>query len=141
MSVTDDITRLHGWANECRILLYGLEDDLDWRSMSSYNLNQLGGLGWIVLKNRYVISELIEAVQWFVYGHSSSFNYVYWRQLHLGLIDEAGEITWQAICEAWVANDFEGRMPTIAIIDRMRQILWNEPYQVTWAARPENLEL
>ena len=48
-----------------------------------------------------------------------------------------GEVTWKAIVEAWIKNDFEGRMPTIAVIDRMRQILWNEPYSVLWAARPE----
>lgn len=47
------------------------------------------------------------------------------------------ELTWQKICEAWIANDFEGRAPTIAIIDRMRQILWDEPFNVVWAARPE----
>lgn len=52
-------------------------------------------------------------------------------------IPAAGDITWQAICEAWIRDDFEGRAPTIAIIDRMRQILWNEPFSVIWAARPE----
>jgi len=46
-------------------------------------------------------------------------------------------ITWQSICEAWLANDFEGRGATIAIIDRMRQILWDEPFSIVWAARPE----
>ncbi len=45
------------------------------------------------------------------------------------------ELTWQAICEAWVKNDFEGRDWTIAIIDRMRQILWDEPFNVQWAAK------
>lgn len=47
------------------------------------------------------------------------------------------QITWRSICEAWAANDFEGRMVTIAFIDRMRQLLWNEPYSAQWAARPE----
>ncbi len=50
-------------------------------------------------------------------------------------------VTWKAICEAWIKNDFEGRMPTIACIDRMRQILWDEPFYVRWAARPEEQEL
>lgn len=49
-----------------------------------------------------------------------------------------GVLTWKAICEAWIKNDFEGRAPTIAIIDRMRQILWDEPFSITWAARPES---
>jgi len=47
------------------------------------------------------------------------------------------ELTWQAICEAWAANDFEGRTATIAFIDRMRQLIWNEPFFVEWAAQPE----
>lgn len=137
MGVVENIGTLNSWANECRLLLYNVEDSLDWRTVSSYNLGRNGGIGWIAVYNRKVLSELIEAMQWFVYGYTSSFNYTMWYHVHLGLIDEAGEVTWQAICEAWVANDFAGRMPTIAIIDRMRQILWNEPYQVRWAARPE----
>jgi len=47
------------------------------------------------------------------------------------------DLTWQAIIAAWTANDFEGRAWTIATIDRMRQILWDEPFNVQWAARPE----
>jgi len=47
------------------------------------------------------------------------------------------DVTWRAICEAWIKDDFAGRMPTIAVIDRMRQILWDEPFRVLWAARPE----
>ena len=51
------------------------------------------------------------------------------------------EITWKAICEAWVKDDFEGRFWTIGIIDRMRQIMWDEPFDLTWAARPEDREI
>lgn len=50
----------------------------------------------------------------------------------------SGEVTWKAIVEAWIKNDFEGRAPTIAVIDRMRQIIWDEPFSVLWAARPES---
>jgi len=50
---------------------------------------------------------------------------------------EEYELTWQKICEAWLANDFEGRALTIAIIDKMRQIIWDEPFYVNWAARPK----
>ena len=50
------------------------------------------------------------------------------------------DTTWQLIVKAWVQNDFEGRDWTIAVIDRMRQILWDEPFSITWAARPENRE-
>lgn len=137
MGVVENIAKLNNWANECRLLLYNVEDNLDWRSVSAYNLGKNGGIGWIAYYNRLVLSELIESMQWFVFGYASSFDYSYWSLVHTGLIDEDGDITWKQICEAWVANDFEGRGPTIAIIDRMRQILWNEPYYVKWAARPE----
>ncbi len=47
-------------------------------------------------------------------------------------------VSWQSIVQAWVANDFEARFWTIGVIDRMRQILWDEPFDLTWAARPED---
>ncbi|GAI30167.1 unnamed protein product [marine sediment metagenome] len=50
-------------------------------------------------------------------------------------------VSWKAIVEAWVKNDFEGRVWTIGVIDRMRQILWDEPFDLTWAARPEDKEI
>jgi len=59
---------------------------------------------------------------------------------YAGQVPPTYTLTWQAIGEAWIKNDFEGRAPTIAIIDRMRQILWNEPYFIAWAARPEEQE-
>ncbi|MBA7654886.1 hypothetical protein ES703_62779 [subsurface metagenome] len=46
------------------------------------------------------------------------------------------ELTYIKICEAWAANDFQGRGLTIAFIDRMRQLAWNETFNVQWAARP-----
>ena len=45
---------------------------------------------------------------------------------------------WKGIIEAWIENDFEARTWTIATLDRMRQIVWNEPYNFIWAARPED---
>ncbi|MBA7526369.1 hypothetical protein ES705_18531 [subsurface metagenome] len=51
-----------------------------------------------------------------------------------------GEVTYQAICEAWGRDDFEGRAVTIAFIDRMRQLLWNEPFSAVFAAKPEEQE-
>lgn len=50
------------------------------------------------------------------------------------------ELTYKTICEAWGKDDFEGRAVTIAFIDRMRQMLWDEPYSATWAAKPEGYE-
>ena len=52
---------------------------------------------------------------------------------------EEYELDWKKICEAWVANDFEGKEWTIAVIDRMRTLMWDEPYYVRWAARPDSL--
>lgn len=51
--------------------------------------------------------------------------------------EEFPEVTYKAICEAWGKDDFEGRAVTIAFIDRMRQLIWGEPYFVAWAAKPE----
>lgn len=47
------------------------------------------------------------------------------------------ELTPEKIVEAWAKDDFAGRVITIGFIDRMRQILWDEPFYVAWAARPE----
>ena len=56
-------------------------------------------------------------------------------------IEEPPTVTWQAIAEAWLVNDFECRSVTIAFIDRMRQLLWTEPYSAVFAARPEDKEI
>ncbi len=137
MSLWSNITGLNSWANECRLILVDLEDDLDMRSNSDYNLTANGGVGWVTWANRAVLADLVEAMQYFVYGLTSSFSYVKWLDVHQGLYEQESEITWQAIAEAWIKDDFEGRAVTIATIDRMRQILWNEPFYVQWAARPE----
>lgn len=55
-------------------------------------------------------------------------------------IEDFPEVTYKSIVEAWIKDDFEGRDITIAVIDRMRQILWDEPFSVVWAARPEEQE-
>lgn len=48
-----------------------------------------------------------------------------------------GELTWQAICEAWVANDFEAKEWTIACIDHMRKLMWDKPFSIKWASKPD----
>lgn len=64
------------------------------------------------------------------------------------LTDQPSGLTWRTmldpfplsyvdICNAWAKNSFRGRAETIAYIDRMRQLIWNEPFNVIWAARPE----
>ena len=70
------------------------------------------------------------------YDQSYMYESIYWAWKEVPAGDEY-ELTWQKICEAWAANDFEGRAVTIAFIDRMRQILWNEPFSAQWAAKPD----
>jgi len=53
---------------------------------------------------------------------------------------EEYELTATKICEAWAANGFQERALTIAFIDRMRQLIWDEPFFVKWASRPEGGE-
>lgn len=50
---------------------------------------------------------------------------------------EPYELTATKICEAWAKDGFHDRALTIAFIDRMRQLIWDEPFFVAWAARPE----
>lgn len=59
------------------------------------------------------------------------------------LIDEMGEpplpyeLTWRKICEALAKDDFESRYWTIAIIDHMRTLIWNKPFNIIWASKPD----
>jgi len=50
---------------------------------------------------------------------------------------EPYELTSEKICLAWAKDGFIDRALTIAFIDRMRQLIWDEPFFVAWAARPE----
>lgn len=68
------------------------------------------------------------------YRQSYFYESIYWSNKD----PDVPDLTWKAIVEAWVADDFAGRAWTIATIDRMRQILWDEPFNVQWAARPED---
>lgn len=78
------------------------------------------------------------------FGDTYGDSVKYWTILMLTWMDDnwpKNGITWQDIVEAWVKDDFEGRFWTIGVIDRMRQILWDEPFDLTWAARPELKEI
>ncbi|GAI70789.1 unnamed protein product [marine sediment metagenome] len=57
-------------------------------------------------------------------------------------LDECGgAVTWQAICEAWVKDDFAGMEWTIACIDHMRKLMWDKPFSVIWASAPTEYEI
>lgn len=47
------------------------------------------------------------------------------------------ELTAKKICEAWAVDNFEFAPVTIAFIDRMRQLIWDEPFLAVWAREPE----
>lgn len=82
---------------------------------------------------RWAVEDTNKGIRWLLNRYPVfDYDYLvpYWMFHFAG-----GEVTWQAICEAWVKDDFEGRAWTVAIIDRMRQILWDEPFDITWAAR------
>lgn len=135
MALLDDINSLHYWANESRIGLFALENHIPTPQWSSYwNVSNMY-VGDYLLDLTYVVEEMLYAMQWFVYGKSTSFDYVRWRSVHKGLYDRG--VSWTSIVEAWAENDFEGASVTVAFIDRMRQLIWNEPFSVKWAAQPE----
>lgn len=136
MALQDYIDALKAWNTDCVDILCGVEDGLDWRTISAYNMNAHGGIGFVACANRAVLADLIEAMQYFVYGATAVPQGYYWGVVHQGLYDKEVEITWRAICEAWVKNDFEGMEWTIACIDRMRTLMWDRPFNIRWAARP-----
>lgn len=71
------------------------------------------------------------------YLHSHLYESIYWGNKDVAAPPEY-ELTWQKICEAWVANDFEGMEWTIACIDRMRQLMWDKPFSIKWASKPDS---
>ncbi len=106
----------------------------------------LGYAKWSIGQDHNSLNYLFGAVAWivdalFLIIHK---NYPDWgwysipRFLEEYVVEpEPVELTWKTICEAWAKDDFEGRFHTIAFIDRMRQIIWDEPFNVIWAAKPE----
>ena len=118
-------------------LMYQLEDKIDTRAVSDYNLDKNGGIGWIAYWNRHVLTNLLAAMQYFVYGGFTMYGYEVWELLHTGLYEQESDVTWKAICEAWVKDDFEGKKWTIGIIDHMRKLMWDEPFSIQWAAKPK----
>jgi len=87
------------------------------------------------------VAHIIDAANWILSIDEAGFhknNLYYTQVLNWEFsIEEFPEVTYKSIAEAWFANDFEGRAVTIACIDRMRQLIWDEPFDVVWAARPE----
>lgn len=72
-------------------------------------------------------------IEWSMFGEC-----LYWGAQEGGTADEY-ELTSEKICLAWAKDEFHNRTLTIAFIDRMRQLIWDEPYFVAWAAKPEQV--
>ncbi|MBA7695458.1 hypothetical protein ES703_104086 [subsurface metagenome] len=93
---------------------------------------------WLINAVDFLI-ELIESLGDFgeaSYDQSHLFESIYWAYADVPN-GEPYVLTWKKICEAWAVNDFEGRAVTIAFIDRMRELIWDEPFSAQWAAKPE----
>lgn len=85
------------------------------------------------------LSLLIAGIQYLAWTFNPYSPYgavPYFLRHHTGAGEEY-ELTATKICEAWMADDFKDRALTIAMIDRMRQLVWDEPFNITWAARPK----
>lgn len=63
---------------------------------------------------------------------------LYWLEDNWPTAPDEYELTAIKICEAWAKDGFHNRALTIAFIDRQRQLIWDEPFSVAWAARPES---
>lgn len=133
-----DVTDISYYLYNAKERVYNLEDELEWGyEPNAYQKTQNGGIGWIAVANRQVIADLIEVVQWVIYGHTTPANYWKWVSAFWDLYTAENGVTWKAICEAWAYNDFEGKEWTIACIDRMRTLMWDEPFSIQWAASPK----
>ena len=90
---------------------------------------------------KLAIQALAAAVYLLIDGAASNYQQSYYYESFYWAGQEPSgiaeyELTWQKICEAWVANDFEGKEWTIAVIDRMRTLMWDKPFDIKWAASP-----
>ena len=102
---------------------------------------------WNLNQDHLAIEDILKALAWI----TTSLGYcagIYEEYAPKGIVPyflrnftgEADELTAKAICEAWAKDDFTGRGITIAFIDRMRQLLWDEPFYVKWGARQEQAD-
>ncbi|GAI19558.1 unnamed protein product [marine sediment metagenome] len=74
------------------------------------------------------------------WGYGCSYqlrDIFYWLEDNWPTNGDDYVLTATKICEAWAKDEFHDRALTIAFIDRMRQLIWDEPFYVAWAARPK----
>ena len=130
---------LNSWRNESRLLLWNLEDDIDTRILSQFDKLAHGGMGFVVESLRSVMYELIEAVQWVVYGYSSSFNYSKHKNLHDALIALSGPPDWLDIIEAYINAHDDHRSAWQLLTDAYKASMYDKPfdleYHTMWVQR------
>lgn len=106
-----------------------------------FSNNTKANAHWTLGEDHAAIFDIIQAI-WDVFlciQHLSQYTAGY--NPHYAIcyyLENYATVSWTHIIEAWIKNDFEARTWTIAVLDRMRQIVWNEPYNIIWAARPED---
>lgn len=121
---------------------YFIEDCYD-KADAAKSYANAGNYKWGIRYNVYAIKALATALDEIVQGqynepdNSSFYESFYWASQEGGEAEEY-ELTAIKICEAWAKDGFEERALTIGFIDRMRQLIWDEPFFVKWAARPES---
>lgn len=104
------------------------------------------GVHWVFDEDHLAIQDLIYACEDLadaVLNHAGLVQPFYPLsplEWYLSPANNCAGVTWQKICLAWAKSDFEGRAMTIGFIDRMRQLLWDEPFYIAFAARPESQE-
>ncbi len=139
MSLQTQINTLNTWENDCRIILWGLDDDLDWRLIDDYNAAKNGGIGFVTRTNRQVINDLIEAMQYFVFGHTSSFDYVYWFNVHQGLYEMEPELSLLKMIDAYINADDDARSAQRLLFDAYQASMYDKPfdleYHTDWVRR------
>lgn len=133
-AISDKILKVAvGYYNANAFWLDGQAEHTVW-SYSHYQEVAHEPWSGFILELRNTVYLLEDAVYYLIY-HSATQPDYYNLYYILRFFDEQ-ELSWRSICEALVANDFEGKYWTIAIIDRMRQLIWDKPFSIKWAANP-----
>jgi hypothetical protein len=70
-----------------------------------------------------------------------NYDYDPYYVLPYFLTYHSGGVTWQSIIEAWVYNEYEGAVPTIYTMDKMRRVAWTKPFLIPHALSPEKYEI
>jgi len=138
-TLPENIQTLNGWANDCRLILWGLEDHLDYRDLIYNPYVNLDDVAAVATANRTVISDLIEAMQYFVYGQTSSFNYTMWQIVHSGLYDWEHDLSLVKWIEWYIDAKDDHRSAHRLLLDAYQASMYDKPfdkeYHASWIQR------